>query len=52
MLPHARNSTVVKITFSSAVYCFILTFGCVDHKFTSVFIYKTNEYSVISILSS
>ena len=42
MLPHTRNSAVVKITFSSAV--------CVDHEFTSDFIYKTNEYSVISML--
>ena len=39
MLPHTRNSTVMKITFSSAVIVFILTFVYVDHKFTNDFIY-------------
>ena len=35
---HMRNSAVVIITFSSAVYCFILTFVCVGNELVNTLI--------------
>ena len=43
-----RNSAVVIITFSGVVYCFHI----IDHEFMNELIYITNEYLVISVLSS